>query len=180
MPVDIWLGWLLGIIIIASIACLEMKSILSSLVTLGVVGLLVSFSFLILQAPDLALVQFVYEILVLSMVVIVMTGAESKEAGLEIADNVTHQALTVLVLVPILIFGYFAFKELPVFGQPLMRVSKKYIDLGAKESGISNIVAAIALNFRVYDTLGEAAVIVAGVLGAITIMRKAGRRGHGE
>lgn len=180
MPVDIWLGWLLVIIIITSIASLEMKSISSSLVTLGVVGLMVSFSFLILQAPDLALVQFVYEILVVSIVVIVMTIAESKEERLEIADNATHQILTVLVLIPILCIGYLAFKELPAFGKPLLKVSERYLTRGAKETGMTNLVAAIALNYRIYDTLGEATVILTGVLGAITIVRKVGRRGHGK
>ncbi len=180
MPVDIWLGWLLGIIIITSIACLEMKSIISSLVTLGVVGLIVSFSFLILQAPDLALVQFVYEILVISIVVIIMTITKSKEAGMEIEDNITHQILTVLILLPILIFGVLALKELPDFGKPLMKVSERYLTLGAKETGITNLVAAISLNYRVFDALGEVAVLLTGILGAITIIRKVGKRHHGE
>jgi multicomponent Na+:H+ antiporter subunit B len=180
MPIDLWLGWLLVTIIITSIACLEMKSILSSLVTLGVVGLIVSLSFLILQAPDLALVQFVYEILLISIVVIVMTITKSKEANMEIDDNITHQTVTILVLLPILLFGGLALKELPEFGKPLLKVSERYLTLGAKETGIPNLVAAITLNYRVYDSLGDATVLLTGILGAITIIRKVGKRDHGE
>lgn len=180
MPVEIWLGGLLGIIIVLSIVCLEMKSILSSLVTLGVIGLIVSLSFLILQAPDLALVQFVYEILIISIAIIVFTNIESKEESTDLNGHMTRKILTAFLLLPVLMIGCLAFQELPAFGQPLLKVAEKYLTLGAQETGVVNLVAAITLDYRVYDTLGEAIVIFAGVLGAITLIRKVGRQDHGE
>ena len=180
MPVEIWLGALLVIMIVASLITLEMKNILSSLVALGVVGLVVSLSFLILQAPDLALVQFIYEIFILSVTIIIMTVIKSKEETVEGKQSIRQEVLAVLILLPVLFMGYFALKELPAFGQPLLKVAERYLTLGAKETGAANLVTAIILDYRAYDTLGEATVILAGILGTITIIRKIGRRYNGE
>lgn len=58
MPIETWLTFILGFMIIGSIVALEIKDILSAVIAVGVVGLGVSISFVFLQAPDLAIVQF--------------------------------------------------------------------------------------------------------------------------
>ncbi|MCM8782648.1 MAG: hypothetical protein NC828_06350 [Candidatus Omnitrophica bacterium] len=72
-------------------------------------------------------------------------------------------------------FAYFALRELPRFGYPLMRVAKGYISNGPEKTGAANIVAAIILDFRAYDTLGEASVLFTAVMGVLAVMRKIGR-----
>ena len=69
MPVETWLIFVLSFMVIASIVALEIKDILSSIVAIGVVGLGVSISFLFLGAPDLAIVQFLFEIFALIILV---------------------------------------------------------------------------------------------------------------
>ncbi len=54
---------LIILMIIAAIIALEIRDLLSSIVSLGSVGIILTFIFLLLQAPDLAIVQFVVEIL---------------------------------------------------------------------------------------------------------------------
>ena len=78
-----------------------------------------------------------------------------------------------------LLFAFFALRELPAFGAPLMRVSEKYISEGAIQTGIPNLVSAITLNFRNYDALGEAAIIFASIVGVLAISRKEGKS-HGK
>ena len=70
MPVETWLIFILGFMIIGSVAALEIRDILSAIIAIGIVGLGVSVAFLFLQAPDLAIVQFLFEIFALIILVL--------------------------------------------------------------------------------------------------------------
>ena len=83
------------------------------------------------------------------------------------------------ILVAIVIFLIFAdscLKNLPEFGHPAMRISKNYIETALAKTGATNIVTSVILDFRAYDTLGEATVLFAAVIGAMAILRKTGRK----
>ncbi|MGQ9778853.1 MAG: hydrogen gas-evolving membrane-bound hydrogenase subunit E [Bacillota bacterium] len=175
MPVEGWLYGLLGLMILGSLITLEMKDVLGSIVAVGIVGLLLAVCFLLLQAPDLAIVQFIYEIP--SVIILVMAFAGREKDVLDQKRDLLSPGLAVLFLLPFLVMGYFALRDLPSFGAPLLRVATRYLARGAGETGAANLVTAILLDYRVYDTLGEATVIFTGILGAITIIRKVGRKG---
>jgi len=75
-----------------------------------------------------------------------------------------------------LFFGWLALKELPNFGEPIMAVVKKYLQEGVSKTGAVNIVTAVILDFRAYDTLGEATVLFTSVIGIMAILRRPGRK----
>ncbi|MGC9336938.1 MAG: hydrogenase subunit MbhD domain-containing protein [Candidatus Cloacimonadia bacterium] len=179
MPVDVWLYFILGFMIVGSIACLEIKDILSSIITIGVVGLSLSLAFLALQAPDLALVQFVFEILC----VIILIRAFAKR-GIHVPAHkrdIPETIVAAIVLISIFALSIIAFRELPSFGQPIMRVAERYLAQGGSETGSQNLVTAVILNYRIYDTIGEATVLFTAVLGTLTVIRRIGRKKrHGE
>ncbi|MEO0074446.1 MAG: hydrogen gas-evolving membrane-bound hydrogenase subunit E, partial [candidate division WOR-3 bacterium] len=80
-----------------------------------------------------------------------------------------------------LVGGIRALAELPPFGEPLMRIADSYVQTGLEQTGAANVVAAIILDFRGYDTLGEATVLFTAVVGVLTVMRRTGRRtGKGD
>ncbi len=56
-----------------------------------------------------------------------------------------------------------------------MRVANEYIKTGLAKTGATNIVAAIILDFRGYDTLGEATILFTAVMGVLAVIRKIGR-----
>ena len=60
---------LLIIMIVGAIVAIEVKDLLSSVVTVGAVGLILSIVFLILKAPDVAITQLVVEILALIILI---------------------------------------------------------------------------------------------------------------
>jgi multisubunit Na+/H+ antiporter MnhB subunit len=170
MPIELWLIFILSFMIIASIVALEMKDILSSIVSVGVVGLGVSISFLFLQAPDLAIVQFLFEIFAL----IILIKAFIKKDYHQEKPSQINKALTgvtIITLTAILLLSISIFKLLPPFGEPLMTTAQYYLDNGAKDSGAANLVSPIVLDYRAYDTLGEVTVLFAAILGTITIIR---------
>lgn len=159
--------------IVAAVVAVEIEDLLSSVIAVGAVGLGLSIAFLILKAPDLAITQLVVEILCL---IILIRATVNKDLPL-VRDGrwFFNTASTLLFIVLFLIFSYFALKELPAFGSPIMRVAKEYIQTGLAKTGATNMVAAIILDFRGYDTLGEATILFTAVMGVLAVIRKIGR-----
>ncbi len=167
------LYFILLFMIIAAIVAVEAKDLISSVISLSAVGLGLCFSFLILKAPNLAITQLVVEIL---CVVVLIRATINKDLPL-VKDGrwLFNTISTALFVVCFLAFASFALKELPNFGEPLMRVSSEYIANSLEKTGSGNIVTAIALNFRSYDALGEAAILFSAIIAVLAITRKMGR-----
>jgi multisubunit Na+/H+ antiporter MnhB subunit len=178
MPVETWLTFTLAFMILGSIVALELKDILSSIIAIGVVGLGVSMSFLFLQAPDLAIVQFLFEIFAL----IILVRAFIRKENHQLEPSSTNKVLTgagIVAVVAIFILSVPVFHLLPPFGQPLMSVSQHYLDAGASETGAANLVASVILDYRAYDTLGEVTVLFTAILGAFAVLRSTAKREGG-
>jgi len=77
----------------------------------------------------------------------------------------------------IFLLGAFAiYRELPPLGSPCVRMALYYLSHGMELTGASNLVSAIILDFRGYDTLGEATVLFASAIGVATVLRKMGKK----
>ncbi len=57
-----------------------------------------------------------------------------------------------------------------------MRVSETYIEKGAHHGGELSLVNEILLDYRAYDTVGEATVLFTAVIGVLAVMRRVGRK----
>ena len=79
--------------------------------------------------------------------------------------------IVVLVLVSIP-----ALEDMAAFGDPGMRVSTRYLQESWQLSGATNVVASVILDYRAYDTLGEATVLFTAVVGVLAVTREKGRR----
>ncbi len=164
---------LLLFMVFSAIVAVQIEDLLSSVIAVGAVGLGLSMAFLILKAPDLAITQLVVEILCL---IILIRATINKDLPLIRDGRWLFNTISTLLFIGLfLICAYFAFKDLPKFGQPIMRVAQEYIDKGLEKTGATNIVASIILDFRGYDTLGEATILFTAVMGVLAIMRKVGR-----
>ena len=160
--------------IISAIIAIEAKDLLSSIVAVGVTGLGVCLTFLVLKAPDLAITQLVVEVLCL---IILIRATVRKDLPFSITGRwFFNTFITVAFIITFLTASYVAFKDIPRFGYPIMKIAKFYIDQGLIRTGAANLISAIILDFRAYDTLGEAAVLFAAVIGVLAVMRKTGRK----
>jgi multisubunit Na+/H+ antiporter MnhB subunit len=54
--------------------------------------------------------------------------------------------------------------------------SAHYLRNGLPETGGANAVTSVVLDYRGYDTLGEATILFASILGAVTVLRRRARR----
>ncbi len=170
MPVETWLIFILAFMILASIVALEIRDILSAIISIGVVGLGVSVAFLFLQAPDLAIVQFVFEIFALIILVIAFV---KKNYHVESVSKVNRilVGVTLICLLAVFMLSVPVFRALPEFGHPLLTTSARYLQVGATETGAANLVAAVILDYRAYDTLGEITILFTAIIGSLTVLR---------
>lgn len=169
---------LLGIMILGSIVAIETRNLLSSVISVGIVGYILSILFLMLGAPDIAITQVVVEILVL--VVLIRATISVDNTAIEKHQDTFAVVSSLVFLGLFLVFASYAFMEMPQFGESLLQTSQHYLDNGLAETGASNMVTAILLDYRAYDTLGEATVIFVSILGAIVLLRRTGRKRGGK
>ena len=160
---------LAAFLVLGSVAALEMKNLLSAVITVGVVGMGLSILFLLLGAPDIAITQVVVEVIVVTVMIRATTRTADEEAGPPRSlATVVAGIGAVLVLVGV---GVAAFAALPAFGAPGPRPSDWYLSEALRATGAGNVVTSIILDFRGYDTLGEATVILVAVAGALVVAR---------
>lgn len=164
--------------IIGAIIAVEIKDLLSAIVADGVVGLGLSVAFLILKAPDLAIVQLVVEILAL---VILLRATINRDVDKQQPKVKIISLLLCFCFVGLfLVCSYKCLMSLPQFGYPIMKVAETYIREGIQSTGAANLVSAIILDYRGYDTLGEATILFTAVIGALAVLRATGRKKKAE
>ncbi len=165
---------LLIFMIIGAMIAVKSKDLLSSVIAVGTVGLGLSLAFLILKAPDLAIAQLVVEILV---IIILIRATIRKDLPFSTSGRwFFNTFVTFLFLIVFLGFGYYCMKDLPGFGDPIMKISQSFITGGLRQTGAANLVTSVVLDYRAYDTLGEATILFTAVIGVLAVIRKVGRK----
>jgi multisubunit Na+/H+ antiporter MnhB subunit len=165
---------LLILMIIGSVVALEVKDLLSSVVALGAVGLGLCLTFLVLKAPDVAITQLVVEIL--SLILLIRVTLKKGLPMVETGGWVFPSMIGVGFGVVLILVAIQCFPDLPTFGEPMLRVSQYYLDEGLKQTGATNLVTAVILDFRAFDTLGEVSVLFAAAIGVLSVVRTVGRK----
>lgn len=165
---------LLVFCIIGSIIAIEARNILASVISTGVVGMGLSIMFLFLGAPDIAITQVVVEVIVL---IVLIRSTVSIDNTAIAAHRDTFAIISSLIFFGLfLVFAFLAFGGMPPFGEPLMTVSSHYLQDSVPQTGASNVIMGILLDYRAYDTLGEATVIFTAILGTFVVLRLRGKK----
>lgn len=167
---------LLLFIIIAAIIAIETNDLLSSVICVGAIGFSGSLMFLFMRAPDIAITQIAVEVLGL---IILIRATITRDSTFITGDREFFGVVvSVVILLVISLAGVHVFLEtLPDFGTPIFTqvpdaASQTYIREGLQKTGAANLVASVILDFRAYDTLGEATVLFTSIIGATVILRK--------
>ncbi|GAB4232512.1 MAG: DUF4040 domain-containing protein [Acidobacteriota bacterium] len=165
---------LLVLMIVGAVIALEVKDLLSSVVAVGTVGLVLSLVFLLLQAPDVAITQLAVEII--AVILLIRATLRARLPGSPGVSRPVGFFVGACGAAALVALVWPGFAELPAFGFPEMRVAQRYLEQGLAETGAANLVAAVILDYRAYDTLGEATVLFTAVIGVLTVLRAQGRK----
>ena len=179
---------LIVFMLVSALIAVEARDLLSSVIAVGAAGFALSVIDLLVGAPDLAITQVVVEVIALVMLIrVVLTRRDTSSTE---PHDVRRTAVILLAAGLILAGAYLAIVPkgqgaLPAFGEPVMAnptkdvpagVAADYVAKGAAETGAANVVTAVLLDYRAYDTLGEATVIFVSILGVYAILRQVGRK----
>ncbi|HDS06754.1 MAG TPA: DUF4040 domain-containing protein [Bacteroides sp.] len=187
MTMEAILTIILIFMILGAIYSLHARDLLSALISMGIVGYGLVICFLLLKAPDLAIVQILVETITLVIMVSVVldsTRHELKEKASIVHDGqsfinsryVGNIFIGVLIALVLLYTYHFAIENLTPFGEHLMRMSGPYLEDPAATTGSANMVTGVVFDYRGYDTLGEATILVTAVVGVLTVLRIQGRK----
>ena len=166
-----------GLMILGALYAIHARDLLSSVIACGIVGYSLVICFLLLKAPDLAIVQIVVDTITLIIMVAVVLDSSREELFSKPDARGYFYSITALLLMAILLYFFIvSIQPLDVMGKSTMRMAKYYIEGAAQKTGSANLVTGVVFDFRGYDTMGEAVVLVTAVLGVLTILRLKGKK----
>jgi len=179
---EITLALILVIMIAGSLFSLHAKDLLSAIVSYGIVGFSLVIAFLILKAPDLAIVQIVVEtisLIIMISVLIISTGEDlSEKETVKIKGksyinlrSLSYIIFSMLAAFFLIYFFILATGDMNPIGSHETRMASEYIENGIKDTGSINLVTGVVFDYRGYDTLGEATILFTAVMGVLAILR---------
>lgn len=168
---------IVGFMILGALYAIHARDLLSAVIAGGIVGYGLVICFLLLKAPDLAIVQIVVETITLIIMVAVVLDSSREEAFTKPDSKGYVTAATAIVIMAVLFyFLVVSSASLDRLGEGELRMSQSYIEGAVEKTGSVNLVTGVLFDFRGYDTLGEATVLITAVLGVLTILRLKGKK----
>jgi multicomponent Na+:H+ antiporter subunit B len=162
---------LLLMLVIVGFAIARMRSLLASILLLGIYSLVSAAWLLVMDAADVAFTEAVVgagisTIVLLGAILLVRAGPVRHNWRMTIAP-----ALLVVGVGGLLIY---AVSGLPEFGDPASpanaHVGRSYMIDTPKEIGVPNMVTAVLSSYRGFDTLGETVVVFAAGIGVALML----------
>ncbi|WP_018634889.1 hydrogen gas-evolving membrane-bound hydrogenase subunit E [Parafrankia elaeagni] len=155
-------------VILASLAVVRASGRLTATLLLGAVGYGIGALYVVEGAPDLALAQFLVETLSLVAFVFVL---RRMPARFSTADRSAPLRLA-RIAAALSVGAFVAGLAIATSGSRAasVEVSREYIARSPEETGATNVVNAIVVDFRAFDTLGEIAVLAVAALGVASLL----------
>jgi multicomponent Na+:H+ antiporter subunit A len=161
-----------AVMVVATVGAVITSHRLAAVLAVGAVGYGVAVLFVLQGAPDLALTQLLIETLVIVVFVLVLRHLPRRFSGGTTALPVAPRAvLALLVGVAAAAASLVAFTARP----PTQPSSVAQVALSEPEAHSANVVNAILVDFRAFDTMGEVSVVTVAALGVIGLVRAARR-----
>jgi multicomponent Na+:H+ antiporter subunit B len=174
---EIAISIIIGLMIIGALYAIHAKDLLSSVIACGIVGYSLVICFLLLKAPDLAIVQIVVDTITLIIMVAVVLDSSREELYSKPDKQGYVFAVIAILLTGILLYFFtVSIQTLDGLGKSTLRMAHYYIEGAAQKTGSANLVTGVVFDFRGYDTMGEAVVLVTAVIGVLTILRLKGKK----
>lgn len=159
--------WVIALCIaVAAVFLLFSRSRLTSIIALSVVGLLVSLYYVIFRAPDLALTQLVVETISTTLFLLCFYFLPKLRK-----DNVQLPFKMTNLLISLGVGLVFTLLGLAVTGHRVFEPISRFYENAYELAGAKNIVNAILVDFRGFDTMLEIVVLFAAGIGVYTLTR---------
>ncbi|QPC47345.1 Na+/H+ antiporter subunit A [Mangrovibacillus cuniculi] len=166
-PIRIYEVFVIAAMLVATVITIMAKSRLTAVISLGVVGYLVSLLFVLFQAPDLALTQLVVETVSTALFLVVFYHLPPMQRHEKtIGFKLTNAIIAGLVGLMTALIGISA-SSTKLFSS----ISQYHIDNVYTEGAGKNMVNVILVDFRGFDTLFEVCVLGIAAVGIYAMIR---------
>ena len=165
-PITLFESGLVLAVLVSAVSVLFAKSRMTSLVAIGVLGFLISMLFVIFHAPDLALTQLVVETITTAL--FLLCFYHLPEFGKKLGTmrfKLTNLIISIGVGLIVTIMA------LSANGNRLFEPISRYFENSYELAGAKNIVNAILVDFRGFDTMLEVSVLCIAGLGVFTLIK---------
>jgi len=158
---------------IAVVGVIFLKSWTSQLISLSVSGFLMTFYYVLYQAPDLALTQILVDTAALILILILL-GRFPRKA--ELADPVTlwsKARKAVNLLISLGVGATLTLLVLVMTAHPNPdRIGQRFLDTTVELAGGTNAVNTVLVDYRGFDTLGEITVLFIAMLACLGLVMR--------
>ncbi len=168
---EVFITSLLCVIVAAGVLSLLFEDLYISVISLSVFSFLSSLLFYVSHAPDVAITEAAVGAGMTTLIFIWAVQACTVKRFQKTLIRFSPRLLVDIVLV--LILGLVLYFVLPpIEGGPLF-LRDFIAENGYKDTGASNLVSAVYLGYRAFDTFGETIVLLCAVTGSIFFLSRA-------
>ena len=164
-PLQFHEGVLAALIVAGALSAVLARSAMAAVLSLGVVGYGIAVMYALLGAPDLAMTQFAVETLTVVIFVLVFSRlrgfSDLSSRFVKARDALVAIGAGALVTTLVLFIGA---------SGTTSRLSAYFADAAPRLAHGSNVVNVILVDFRGFDTLGEATVLVTVAIGVRALL----------
>ncbi|QQV74820.1 hypothetical protein H6P87_00361 [Rickettsia tillamookensis] len=161
------------LLILISIKIIFAKDLLAAVIASSVFSLLIGVSYLIMDAPDVAMTEAALGACLSTCVYLNLL--RKLPPDLKNIDRTNIIPASLICLLFVVTLAYMGL-ELPNYGDdnaPIhMYSSKYYLENTSRDIGVPSFVAAILASYRAYDTLGETSVILIAGIAVLLVFSK--------
>lgn len=155
-----------GVMVLAALLIIFVPNRLWAIISLSVVGFLVVLFFVFFRAPDLALTQLVVETITTALFLLCFYFLPKfRERLVPIRFQLTN------LLISLLVGGLFTLLGLMVLSHRLFEPISSYYEDADLLAGAYNMVNAILVDFRGFDTMLETIVLLIAGIGVYTLIK---------
>lgn len=177
---------LMAILIITAIAVAFTKRNLTAIIIFTTYSLVMSILWILIKSPDLAITEAAVGAGITSLLfyitlrdvgeLVSTTKVKKRKKSKKTESNLAYNFFSILFtlgIVSILLYTINFLPEQGGFNVPaLNEVFNRYVSSGVEETGAINIVAAVILDYRAFDTFGEATMLFTATMGVVSLLRK--------
>ena len=168
---------ILILMIIGALFALHAKDLLTAVIAMSFVGYSLVICFLLLKAPDLAIVQIVIETITLVIMIAVVLDSTRDEIPIKPdRRGIIQRMVGFIVFLGLFYFFVLAIANLDPLGEHTLRMADSYVNGAVEKTGSINLVTGVLFDFRAYDTMGEAVILYTAALGTLTLLRLKGKK----
>lgn len=168
-------GGLLALILVSALMTAMLRDVLGAIIMFGAYSLGMAVLWIILRAPDVGLTEAAVGAGIMTILFLVsiarttrLTGIELRTVGINWTAVLVCAAFVVVMLATVPALPEIGDPNAPAFGP----IYEHYTTEAYEQTGVENVVTAILVAYRGFDTLGEATVVFTAGVAVLAVLKQ--------